>query len=240
MNAAVCGKEKVKELLKDPHVLATINQGNRGGVTALLFSSYTGNLNITRMLTEAGADVDKGDKSGYTPLVHYCKNGRISIALHLLEAGADPMKADNYCFTCFHFAANHNNLDTMKMLLAPYPWPEGWFVAMLCMQRRANQYLEQPDAKPEGVAFLYGGGFLRKVGEYLRPKHLGITKKHWVTPEWLANAKTIPKPEDKEDYDGRWDKTALELAETEGNTEIASAIRAFLGDLAPPPISPQP
>ena len=136
------------------------------------------------------------------------------------------MKASNEGRTCFHWAALFNKLDTMKMLLAPYPWPEGWLVAMLCMQRRANQYLEQPDAKPEGVAFLYGGGFFRKVGEFLRPKHLGIKKKHWVTPEWLANAKTIPKPENMRDY-GIWDKTALELAEMKGNNKVVAAIQAY-------------
>ena len=88
MNAAYYGKEeKVEELLKDPHVLATINQRNRFGKTALFITSYRGNLNITRMLTEAGADVDKGKKSGGTPLMWSCQAGHTSIALHLLEVG---------------------------------------------------------------------------------------------------------------------------------------------------------
>src|SRR5438105_2066455 len=67
-----------------------------GAMTALLFAARDGNLEMTRLLVDAKADVERPSANGTRPLVVAITNNHIELALFLLETGADPNAADNF------------------------------------------------------------------------------------------------------------------------------------------------
>ena len=73
-------------------VLSAVVDGDRR--SGLHFAAALGNLDMTRLLVEAGADVDLQDKEGYTPMhmaAGYSHTAPMGI---LLEAGANPEVRD--------------------------------------------------------------------------------------------------------------------------------------------------
>jgi ankyrin repeat protein len=67
-----------------------------GGMTPLLFAIRDGNLELTRLLLEAGADIELASANGTTPLIIAVLNGQVGIAMYLLERGANPNAIDAY------------------------------------------------------------------------------------------------------------------------------------------------
>jgi ankyrin repeat protein len=67
-----------------------------GGLTVLHFAGRDGNLAMTRMLVEAGADLERPAGNGTRPLVTAIINNHIELALYLLDKGADPNAPDDF------------------------------------------------------------------------------------------------------------------------------------------------
>jgi ankyrin len=65
-----------------------------GGMSALLYASRDGRLEIARGLVAAKADVNQGDTNGITPMLMAITNNHLDVAKILLEKGANPNAMD--------------------------------------------------------------------------------------------------------------------------------------------------
>lgn len=67
-----------------------------GGMTPLLFAVRDGNVTLTRLLLELGADINQASGNHTSPLLIALLNGQVTLATELLDKGADPNLADDY------------------------------------------------------------------------------------------------------------------------------------------------
>jgi ankyrin repeat protein len=67
-----------------------------GGMTPLLFAVRDGNVAMTRLLLELGAEINQTSGNRTSPLLIALLNGQVALATELLERGADPNLADDY------------------------------------------------------------------------------------------------------------------------------------------------
>ena len=67
-----------------------------GGMSPLLFAVRDGNVAMTRLLLELGADVNLASGNHTSPLQIALLNGQVALASELLERGADPNVVDDY------------------------------------------------------------------------------------------------------------------------------------------------
>ena len=67
-----------------------------GGMTALLFAVRDGNMPMTRLLLDSGADINLASANDTSPLIIAILNGQTEIASDLLKRGADPNAIDAY------------------------------------------------------------------------------------------------------------------------------------------------
>jgi ankyrin repeat protein len=88
-----------------------------GGSTALLFAAQVGDVESTRLLLAAGADVNDTAADGRSPLVLAAFAGNGAVVPVLLEAGANPDAADAG-HTALHAAVLRSDLAAVKALLA--------------------------------------------------------------------------------------------------------------------------
>lgn len=94
-----------------------------GMKTPLLFSTRQGNLELTRLLVEAGADIEAADANGITPLINAILNhsvvnvnrsgqsDHLKIAQYLVDAGANVNVQDWYGQTPLWAAVDIRNLE---------------------------------------------------------------------------------------------------------------------------------
>jgi uncharacterized protein len=67
-----------------------------GGMTALLFAVRDGNMPMTRLLLDSGADIQLASANYTSPLIIAILNGQTEIASYLLNRGANPNAIDAY------------------------------------------------------------------------------------------------------------------------------------------------
>jgi ankyrin repeat protein len=67
-----------------------------GGMTPLLFAVRDGNVAMTRLLLELGADINQTTGNHTSPLLIALLNGQVGLAAELLEKGANPNITDDY------------------------------------------------------------------------------------------------------------------------------------------------
>jgi uncharacterized protein len=65
-------------------------------MSPLLFAVRDGNVAMTRLLLELGADINQTSGNHTSPLLIALLNGQVSLANELLERGADPNLTDDY------------------------------------------------------------------------------------------------------------------------------------------------
>jgi uncharacterized protein len=93
-----------------------------GAMTALLYAARDGNLEMTRILAAAKADLNKPSANGTSPMVVAITNNHIKLAMFLLEKGADPNAADNfYKRTPLYAAVEMRNFDYTRDSAPPLP-----------------------------------------------------------------------------------------------------------------------
>ena len=89
----------------------------RGGSTPLLFAARSGDVESTRLLVAAGANVNDALPNGMTALIEAAHSGHQAVGMLLLAKGADP-NAREVGYTALHAAVLRGGLDLVKALLA--------------------------------------------------------------------------------------------------------------------------
>ncbi len=87
------------------------------GATSLHWAASTGNVPLTTLLVEAGADVNVTDQGGNTPLKRAVHMGQAETARWLLEHGANPNQAASNGQTPLHTAVIRNWPEMADLLL---------------------------------------------------------------------------------------------------------------------------
>jgi uncharacterized protein len=104
-----------------------------GGMTPLLFAVRDGNVDMTRLLLELGADLHQSSGNHTSPLLIALLNGQVGLATELLEAGADPNTADDYRRAALFAAIDLRNFnhDRYPFLFGDRRDPIGLITALL-------------------------------------------------------------------------------------------------------------
>ena len=82
-----------------------------GGLTPLIFAAREGDLESTRILVEASADVNATSEYGWTPLLTATHNKHYVLGKYLLEHGADPNVANKGGWTPLYLATDNRNIE---------------------------------------------------------------------------------------------------------------------------------
>jgi len=93
-----------------------------GGMSPLLFAVRDGNVAMTRLLLELGADINQASGNHTSPLLIALLNGQVGLATELLEKGADPNLADDYHRGALFAAIEQRNFNHDKY---PFLYSDG-------------------------------------------------------------------------------------------------------------------
>ena len=115
-----------------------------GGMTPLLFAVRDGNVAMTRLLLELGADINQASGNHTAPLLIALLNGQVALATELLERGADPNIVDDYQRGALFAAIELRNFNHDKY---PFMYSDGrdpldLIKALLAKGANANQRSE--------------------------------------------------------------------------------------------------
>jgi uncharacterized protein len=86
-------------------------QQDWGGLTALIFAARQGDLDSTRILLAAGADVNQTSEYGWTALLTATQNRYYQLGKYLLEQGADPNLANKGGWNPLYIATDNRNIE---------------------------------------------------------------------------------------------------------------------------------
>ena len=93
MLAAQNGSTEIAKLILDGGGKSTINDQERNGASALIHSAIKGNLELTKLLIENGADVDEKDRNGWTAMKWAIEKGHADVVL-FLRSKSSPSEKD--------------------------------------------------------------------------------------------------------------------------------------------------
>ena len=85
---------------------------NGGGLTPLVLAARQGDLESTRILLDAGADVNQVTQYGWTPLLTAVHNRYYQVASFLLDKGADANIANKGGWTPLYLATDNRNIES--------------------------------------------------------------------------------------------------------------------------------
>jgi ankyrin repeat protein len=97
--------------LDDREFFVRRQNGDGGGLTALVFAAREGDLDSARILVAGGADVNEATQYGWTPLLTATQNRHYALATFLLERGADPNLANKGGWTPLYLATDNRNIE---------------------------------------------------------------------------------------------------------------------------------
>ena len=115
-DAAMRGdKEAVRSLLKQK---VDVNAAHGDGATALHWAAYNDDVELVKMLLDAGANVKAATREGaITPLFMACTNGDAPMIEALLKAGADAKSVKSNGTTALMTAAASGSAEAVKVLI---------------------------------------------------------------------------------------------------------------------------
>lgn len=108
-------RTNISELLQQQ---VDVNAPQGDGATALHWSVYRNNIEITELLLENGADVNATDDHGVTPLSLASLNGNPSLVGLLVDAGASVNRARNTGETPLMIAAHVGDSEVIEILVS--------------------------------------------------------------------------------------------------------------------------
>src|SRR5262245_14282946 len=82
-----------------------------GGLTALVLAAREGDLESTKLLLAAGADINQTTEYGWTPLLTATNNRHYGLAEYLIEQGADVNKVNKGNWTPLYLATDNRNIE---------------------------------------------------------------------------------------------------------------------------------
>jgi ankyrin repeat protein len=82
-----------------------------GGLTALAFAARQNDIESTRVLLAAGADINQVTGYGWTPLLVATQNRYYKLGSFLLDEGADPSIPNNGGWTPLYLAVDNRNIE---------------------------------------------------------------------------------------------------------------------------------
>jgi ankyrin repeat protein len=93
--------------------VAFLSRGDHdgGGLTPLVFAARRGDLETTRILLAAGADVNQVTTYGWSALLTATQNRYYKLALFLLDKGADPNIGNKGGWTPLYLATDNRNIE---------------------------------------------------------------------------------------------------------------------------------
>ena len=115
-----------------------------GSNTPILFAARQGNLDATRLLVAAGADVNDTAATGTSALVVAAHSGHTGLALFLLDQGADPNAAEAG-YTALHAATLRGDETLAAALLARGADPDAPVVRGSQGRRNSPDYVLDHD-----------------------------------------------------------------------------------------------
>ena len=82
-----------------------------GGLTPLVIAAREGELECTKLLLAAGADINQTTEYGWTPLLTATNNRHYKLGQYLIEHGADINKANKGNWTPLYLATDNRNIE---------------------------------------------------------------------------------------------------------------------------------
>jgi ankyrin repeat protein len=92
-------------------VIAGLVGGGGGGLTALVLAAREGDLESTKLLIAAGADVNQTTDYGWSPLLTATNNRNYKVGMYLVEHGANPNLANKGGWTPLYLATDNRNIE---------------------------------------------------------------------------------------------------------------------------------
>jgi ankyrin repeat protein len=119
---ASCGDcpKLVSALLTAADAGETINEKDKSyqRMTALMYASKRGNIEIVSSLIKAGASLDEKDRDDWTALMYASTERRDSVVSALIKAGASINEKSKQGLTALMLVANHGLTEGVSVLLA--------------------------------------------------------------------------------------------------------------------------
>jgi ankyrin repeat protein len=122
-----------------------------GGMTPLLFAVRDGNLELTKLLLDSGADIAQTSGNHTSPLVIALLNGNVGLAGYLLERGADPNAADDYKRAALFAAIDLRNFNHEKYADLPTDGKDPLVLIKALIKKGANVNLRTDTVPVHGL-----------------------------------------------------------------------------------------
>lgn len=106
----------VTKLLTDTNMKMTVNAVDENGFTPLMYASIIGDVTISNMLIENGADVNAQNQSGATALMLAAKYDHLKLCKKLVKAGANAKLKTTNRQTAFTIASQYGNAEVAEFL----------------------------------------------------------------------------------------------------------------------------
>ena len=134
-----------------------LNAYQKGGSTPLLFAARVGDLESTRLLLAAGANVNDASPDGMNTVVLASRSNHEKLAQLLVDSGADP-NAAGAGYTALHAAVLMSQADLVKTLLAHGANPDAPLTRGTPV-RRGGEDLVLPDELIGATPFMLAAKF---------------------------------------------------------------------------------
>jgi ankyrin repeat protein len=95
----------------DDIVVAGLVGGGGGGLNALTFAAREGDIESTRLLLDAGANINQATEYNWTPLLTAVNNRNYRLAAYLVERGANVNLANKGGWTPLYVATDNRNIE---------------------------------------------------------------------------------------------------------------------------------
>src|SRR6185436_6206605 len=92
-------------------IVAGLVGGGSGGLTPLVFAAREGDLESSKLLLDAGADVNQVTEYGWTPLLTATNNRNYKLGAFLIERGANVNIANKGGWTPLYLATDNRNIE---------------------------------------------------------------------------------------------------------------------------------